>query len=151
MEYRYSTVVDPSTYETEGLCDGIPLRVRRGQEMEDLGAIRAQEDWTKHVGPAGFVKASLGPEYNFLSVAFPEMLPGRMEVLAYFDEFIFLHDDKVEAVDKLKVCIFPHPPFVFLFLTLPTDLSSSSSSPSSSPFSTSTVSQLLPNTYFLGR
>jgi len=105
MEYRYSSIVDPSTYETEGLCEGIPLRLRFSQEEEDLGAIRAQEDWTKHVGPCGFVKASLGPEYDFLSVAFPEMLPGRMEVLAYFDELIFLHDDVVEAVDKEKVCL----------------------------------------------
>lgn len=103
MEYRYSTIVDPSTYETEGLCDDVPLRIHQTQETEDLGAIRAQEDWRKHVAPHGFVRASLGPEYNFLSVAFPEVLPDRMGVLAYFDEFIFLHDDVVEAVDKAKV------------------------------------------------
>jgi hypothetical protein len=118
MDYRYSTVVNPSTYQTEGLCDGIPLRVRRGQEVEDLGAIRAQEDWTKHVGPVGFVKASLGPEYNFLSVAFPEMLPGRMEVLAYFNELIFLHDDIVEAVGKDEVCCSSPPPFLLPLLPL---------------------------------
>ncbi|KAM5349173.1 hypothetical protein ACJ41O_008996 [Fusarium nematophilum] len=102
MEYKYSTIVDPSTYETQGLCDGIPLRVHQTQETEDLGAIRAQEDWREHVAPLGFKKASLGPEYNFLSVAFPEMRPERMEVLAYFDEFIFLHDDVVEEVDQSK-------------------------------------------------
>ena len=103
MEYRYSTVVDPSTYDTEGLCDNIPLRIHRSQEPEDLGAIRAQEDWREHVAPLGFKKASLGPKFNFLSVAFPETFPERMEVLAYFNEFIFLHDDVVEEVDKAKV------------------------------------------------
>ena len=109
MEYRYSAIVDPATYETEGLCGEIPLRIHQTQETEDLGAIRAQEDWKKHVGPLGFTRASLGPKYNFLSVAFPETLPDRMEVLAYFDEFIFLHDDVVEAVDKAKVrlCLCP--------------------------------------------
>lgn len=103
MEYRYSTIVDSSTYETEGLCEGILLRVFHNQEVEDLGAIRAQEDWRKHIAPLAFKRGSLGPQWNFLSVAFPETLPERMEVLAYFDEFIFLHDDVVEAVDKAKV------------------------------------------------
>ncbi|GAB1310754.1 hypothetical protein MFIFM68171_00964 [Madurella fahalii] len=102
MEYQYSTIVDQSTYETEGLCDGIPLRLHNSQEPEDLGAIKAQEDWRRLVGPTGFTKASLGPKFNFLSVAFPETIPDRMEVLAYFDEFIFLHDDVVEAVDQAK-------------------------------------------------
>jgi hypothetical protein len=103
MEYRNSTIVDPSTYETEGLCEGILLRVFQNQEVEDFGVIRAQEDWRKHVAPLGFKRGSLGPQWNFLSVAFPETLPERMEVLAYFDEFIFLHDDVVEAVNKAKV------------------------------------------------
>ncbi|KXX73481.1 Fusicoccadiene synthase [Madurella mycetomatis] len=102
MEYRYSTIVDQSTYETEGLCEGIPLRLHHSQESEDLGAIKAQEDWATLVGPAEFIKASLGPKFNFLSVAFPETIPDCMEVLAYFNEFIFLHDDVVEAVDQAK-------------------------------------------------
>ncbi|KAF4978237.1 hypothetical protein FZEAL_5342 [Fusarium zealandicum] len=102
MEYQYSTIVDPSAYEAEGLCDGIPLRIHQSQEPENLGAIRAQEDWRKHVAPVGLKKASLGPKYNFLSVAYPETKPERMEVLAYFNEFIFLHDDVVEEVDKAK-------------------------------------------------
>jgi hypothetical protein len=116
MEYQYSTIVDPATYETEGLCEGIPLRIHQSQEAEDLGAIRAQEDWREHVADLGFTRASLGPQYNFLSVAFPEMLPDRMEVLAYFDEFIFLHDDVVEAVDKAKVGKCPLLPSMILWL-----------------------------------
>ncbi|KAH8896132.1 terpenoid synthase [Thozetella sp. PMI_491] len=102
MEYKNSTLVDPSAYETEGICEGIPLRVFRDQALEDIGVIRAQQDWRKYVGPVDFKRGSLGPEWNFLSVAFPETHPARMEILAYFDEFIFLHDDVVEAVDKVK-------------------------------------------------
>jgi hypothetical protein len=107
MEYQYSTIINTSHDEKEVdiLCGGIPLRVHRDQQIEDLGAIRAQEDWRQHVAPLGFKRGSLGPEYNFLSVAFPETLPDRMEVLAYFDEFIFLHDDVVETVDKAMVGI----------------------------------------------
>ncbi|KAK2590016.1 hypothetical protein QQS21_012304 [Conoideocrella luteorostrata] len=102
MDYRYSSAVDTSVYNTQGLCNGIALRVNKYQQTEDLGAIKAQADWRKYVAPMGFVKASLGPKYNFLSVAFPETKPDRMEILAYFNEFIFLHDDEVEAVDKTK-------------------------------------------------
>ena len=106
MEYRHSSVVDPSTYETAGLCEGVPLRLHKTQDKEDFGAIRAQWDWRTHVSPTVSKRycGSLGPEYNFLSVAFPETIPERMELLAYFDEFIFLHDDVVEAVDQKEVC-----------------------------------------------
>ena len=104
MEYQYSILVDPSTYEAEGLSGEIPLRVFNDQRIEDYGVIKAQQDWRKHVGPIhGVKKGSLGPQWNFLSVAFPETIPERMEVLAYFDEFIFLHDDVVEAVNKSEV------------------------------------------------
>lgn len=40
MEYHFSHLVDPSTYETNGLCDGIPLRVHRSSGVGDLGMIR---------------------------------------------------------------------------------------------------------------
>lgn len=103
MDFKYSTAVDPLTYQTLGLCDSIPVRVHQGQKHEDSGAITAQEHWNDHIAPLGLVKASLGPQFNFLSVAFPEMLPDRMEILAYFNEYIFLHDDVVEAVDKVQV------------------------------------------------
>jgi len=105
MKYRYSSIVDPPTYQTAGLCDGAPLRLHQTQESEDVGAITAQWDWRKHVSHhvSHRYRGSLGPEYNFLSVAFSEVLPDRMEFLAYFDEFIFLHDDVVEAVDQKEV------------------------------------------------
>jgi hypothetical protein len=105
MEYQHSSIVDHSTYETAGLCEGVPLRLHKTQQTEDLGAIRAQWDWRTHVSPTLSKRycGSLGPEYNFLSVAFPETVPERMELLAYFDEFIFLHDDVVEAVAQKEV------------------------------------------------
>lgn len=47
MEYKHSVVVDPSTYKTEGLCDGIPLRMHAHSDLENIGIIRAQEDWSR--------------------------------------------------------------------------------------------------------
>lgn len=94
MEYQYSQLVDPSTYETEGLCEGIPLRANYHPELEDLGALRAQEDWRRHVAPIGTYRGGLGPEYSFMTVAVPECIADRMEIISYANEFAFLHDGK---------------------------------------------------------
>lgn len=44
MHFRYSEIIDPSTYHTQGLCDGIPLRMHKDPDKETIGAIRAQRD-----------------------------------------------------------------------------------------------------------
>lgn len=41
MEFKHSEVVDPSTYNTEGLCDGFVLRRHTDAEKEVQGALRA--------------------------------------------------------------------------------------------------------------
>lgn len=92
MEFQYSDVIDPSTYETEGLCDGIALRRHRNPIHENKGAVRAQEDWTKLVGPVVHYKGGLGAEFSFIRVTVPECLPERLEVLSYANEFAFLYD-----------------------------------------------------------
>ncbi len=116
MEFRYSTLVDPSTYGTDDLiCDGYSLRVSKHKDLDDLGTIRAHEDWREHVSPVGLYKGSLGPEYNFVSVALPECLPDRVEIVAYINEIIFLHDDSVEDAGRGKVCL-----CLFPLLLMPT-------------------------------
>ncbi|KAK8059989.1 hypothetical protein PG996_009919 [Apiospora saccharicola] len=98
MECRYSEVVDPSSYETEGLSGGIDVRKSSFTELEDRGAIRAHQDWARHVGPCKGYRGGLGPEYSFVSVVMPECLPERMEVVAYANEFAFMYDDIVECM-----------------------------------------------------
>ena len=92
MEFQYSDVIDPSTYETQGLCEGIPLRRHKDLMKENEGAIRAQEDWAKFVGPVGHYKGGLGAEFTFIRVTVPECLPERLEILSYANEFAFLYD-----------------------------------------------------------
>ncbi|KAG7004607.1 hypothetical protein G7Y79_00024g055570 [Physcia stellaris] len=93
MEFRFSTVVDPATYETEGLCEGIPLRCHHNPEFEEIETLRCQEDWREYVGPLGFYKGGLGPRWNFMAITVPECLPERLGVLGYANELAFLHDD----------------------------------------------------------
>jgi hypothetical protein len=92
MEFKYSEVVDPSTYHTEGLCDGIDVRRNKYTFLEDRGAIRAHEDWHKHIAPCRKYRGTLGPRFSFISVAVPECIPERLEVISYANEFAFLHD-----------------------------------------------------------
>ena len=95
MQYRYSTAEDPSTYDTEGLCEGIPVRRHVAADLEEIGTFRAQEDWRHHVGPMGGYKGGLGPRYSFMTVSVPECLPDRLEIISYANELAFLHDGEV--------------------------------------------------------
>lgn len=94
MEYKYSTLVDPATYETEGLCGPIPLRMHKDWDLEEIGTLRAQEDWRKLVGPVENYKGGLHPKYNFMAISVPECLPDRLEIISYANEFAFLYDGR---------------------------------------------------------
>ncbi|KAK0639609.1 isoprenoid synthase domain-containing protein [Cercophora newfieldiana] len=101
MELPHSNLVDPADYETDGLiCDGYQLRVSKYTDLADLGSIRAQQDWSKHVAPTKFYKGTLGDTYDFISLCIPECRPERIEIIAYANEMYFLHDDVVEDSDK---------------------------------------------------
>ena len=105
MQYRYSAVVDPSTYQTEGLCEGIPVRKHVAADLEEVGSFRAQEDWRDAVGTLGDFKGGLGPNYSFMAVSVPECLPDRLEIISYANEFAFLHDGNFSHLD-MDVSVF---------------------------------------------
>lgn len=92
MDCEHSVVVDPSTYYTESLCDGIPLRMHVYSHLENIGIIRAQEDWSRLVKKVHNYKGGLGPKYSFISVTVPGCLPDRLEIISYANEIAFLHD-----------------------------------------------------------
>lgn len=92
MEYRYSTLMDTSAYETEGLCDGLPLRIHNDPLKEEIGTIRAQEDWSRLVGPIGHYRGGLAAQHNIIAMNVPECIPERLEIISYANEFAFLHD-----------------------------------------------------------
>lgn len=92
MEHLHSRSIEAFTYETEGLCDGIPLRAHNHPRYEEIGALRAQEDWSRLVSPLKHYKGGLAPKYNFLQISIPECLPERLEIISYANEIAFLHD-----------------------------------------------------------
>ncbi|KJZ80129.1 hypothetical protein HIM_00843 [Hirsutella minnesotensis 3608] len=100
MEYLHSTLIDPSMYETKGLCDGIPVCKSKYTWLEDRSAIRAQHDWDNYVQPCCQYRGTLGPEHSFMSVATPECVPERLEIMSYANEFAFLHDDITDDAGK---------------------------------------------------
>lgn len=92
MEYKYSNLIDPSTYDTLGLCESLPLREPKNAHVADVGCLRAQADWRKYVGKVENFTGCMSPRFNALAVAIPESLPERLEITAYANEFAFLHD-----------------------------------------------------------
>jgi fusicocca-2,10(14)-diene synthase/ophiobolin F synthase len=103
MEHPHSLLVDPSTYDTtmDGLCTpNMPLRVHRNASLADRGALRAQRDWQRAIGalPAGY-SGTMGPEHNFVSTCMPDILPSRLELVAYAVEMTFIIDDMIDAAE----------------------------------------------------
>ncbi|RAK82731.1 terpene synthase family protein [Aspergillus fijiensis CBS 313.89] len=98
MKYQFSYLEEPNAYDDRGLANGIPLRVHRDGYRETKGALRAQADWNRLVGPIDRYHGGLGPRYSFMQVTVPECLPERLEVISYANEFAFLYDDEMEKL-----------------------------------------------------
>ena len=92
MEFEHSQMVDRERYQTDGLCEGIDLRINNDPNGEIAGARRCQQDWSRLVGGLHDYHGTLGNPFSFMRVAVPETLPGRLEVLSYANEFAFLFD-----------------------------------------------------------
>jgi hypothetical protein len=91
MEHQNSTPVDPCSYESMGLFDGLPVRISRHEHLANKGCLQAQEDWERHIGPVqGFV--GLLDKFNGIAIALPECLPDRIEAISHAMEIAFLHD-----------------------------------------------------------
>nr|POE90124.1 fusicoccadiene synthase [Quercus suber] len=99
IDFSASELVEPTTYETHGLCEGIPLRSHKDSLAEIRGAIRCQRDWSKLVCPVRNYKGTIGTPFSFVRVTIPETLPGRLELCSYANEYAFLYDgsDKVSS------------------------------------------------------
>ncbi|KAM3483505.1 hypothetical protein MY8738_003048 [Beauveria namnaoensis] len=97
MDYKFSTLIDASVHDKEGLCPGIDLRIHEAADLEEVGAFRAQEDWRRLVGPLeNPYRGLLGPTFSFITVAVPGCLPDRLEIIAYALEVGFIHDDVID-------------------------------------------------------
>lgn len=97
MEFQYSHVLDPATYETGGLSGDIPLRRHKTPFKEDIGAIRAQEDWSRLITPMKNYKGGLSYQYGLMQVAVPECIPERLEIISYANELAFLYDGMLRS------------------------------------------------------
>lgn len=101
MEYKHSTVVDPSTYDDFGLCGALPLRISKYGNLADKGCQRAQEDWIRFVGKISDFTGCRCARFNAISAGVPECHPERMEMVTYANEFAFLQD----GACKLAKCV----------------------------------------------
>ncbi|GIC93128.1 terpene cyclase [Aspergillus udagawae] len=81
MACKYSTLIDSSLYDREGLYPGMDLRRHMAGELKRLVL-----SGPKKTGAACFI-----------SGAVPECHPDRMEIIAYALEFGFIHDDVINT------------------------------------------------------
>lgn len=95
MEYHHSKLLDESLYKTDGLMNGIALRIHKDPVKEIQGAHRAQGDWNEYVQPIDIYYGSLGDPYSFIRTTIPECLPERLEIISYANEFAFLYDGTI--------------------------------------------------------
>jgi hypothetical protein len=105
MESRFSKVTRCAQYEESGLCEGIPLLLSKEATLADLGAVKAQEDWRRYIGPLENYRGGMGPEISYIPAIIPECLPDRLEVMGYANEFGFMHDDLADTGDKQTVSL----------------------------------------------
>ncbi|KAI9721627.1 MAG: hypothetical protein M1828_005118 [Chrysothrix sp. TS-e1954] len=98
MLFEYSDVLDSEVSPTGGLCGDIPVRRHRSHALEDAGIARAQEDWSRFVGPIQHYNGGIASPFSLMQVCVPECLPDRLEIVAYANEFAFLYDDLTEAM-----------------------------------------------------
>jgi hypothetical protein len=103
MEYRYSNLLDPSQYDTDGLCDDLPVRKHVAKDLEEVGTFKAQEDWRDLVAPISNFKGGLARDHNVMSLTLPECLPDRFEIVSYATEFAFLHDGMSDTL-RVSAC-----------------------------------------------
>jgi hypothetical protein len=95
---KYSSVVDPSTYDTWGLCPGMEARVNNDYRDMDLAMVGALEDWRELIGPASPIyKGGLHERWGSIPITIPETLPDRLSIITYATEYGFLQDDAYEG------------------------------------------------------
>lgn len=93
MDLSYSYPIDPTSWDNEGLCDGIDLRMHVAGDLEDIGIFRVAEDWRRAVGPLeGPFKGGMSQRFGFITCTVPECRPERMEIISYALEYGFIHD-----------------------------------------------------------
>ncbi|KAK4203435.1 isoprenoid synthase domain-containing protein [Triangularia verruculosa] len=94
MEFRYSSIVDLPVSQTLDLSLDVPIRVHKSKHLEDYGAIKAQHYWAKNIGHLPLVdgspvfKGSIGPQTG--------------AYISFVNEFEFLYDDWVEAMEQTE-------------------------------------------------
>ncbi|KAH8126288.1 geranylgeranyl pyrophosphate synthase [Trichoderma asperelloides] len=97
IDLKWSYPLDPTSWDDEGLCQGISLRIHVAADLEDIGIFRVAEDWRRMVGPLERpFKGGMSERFGFITCTVPDCRPERMEIISYALEFGFIHDDIVD-------------------------------------------------------
>ncbi|KAM7188405.1 Isoprenoid synthase domain containing protein [Rhypophila sp. PSN 637] len=107
MEYRYSTIIEPTEESRIFLGDGIFPRVADNHRIAGIALIKARNDWHGNLDVSNLDNhtaiGAIHPVYGGASaLSWPECLPDRTAIVANVLEFTGIFDDATEAAGDSK-------------------------------------------------
>ena len=100
---EFSEIIDPSSYNGNGFCEGYEARRHRSQNTAIAGSQRCRADFTISVGGLNLddiVTYENEVHGHIVTVLMPHVRPERMELMSYLSEYFCLHDDQQDFADR---------------------------------------------------
>ncbi|KAL3487585.1 hypothetical protein BJX62DRAFT_240852 [Aspergillus germanicus] len=98
VPFRSCHPISQDALKKAGCSTTLEVYLSIADDHANAGRVRATDDYARafDLKRAGLCPALLSPGGNLCSLAYPEVLPKRMELVAYTTELGFLHDDYTE-------------------------------------------------------
>ncbi|KAL2793751.1 isoprenoid synthase domain-containing protein [Aspergillus keveii] len=99
VPFKSCRPISQDALKKAGCFTTLEVYLNIADDHANAGSVRATDDYARafDLERTGLCPALLSPGGNMCSLAYPEVLPERMELVAYTTELGFLHDDYTEA------------------------------------------------------
>jgi len=97
---QLSTIVDPTTYDTRGFCNGFELRRHEFEGEANEGSRQARSDWIRRIGPIEKFGNCNPYSGHFAALVLPLCIPERLRLISYIFEYAFMYDQHLESAER---------------------------------------------------
>jgi hypothetical protein len=103
VPFTSSLAVSQKAMREAGCFTTFQARLNIGDEFANAGSKRAVNDYSRafDLQRHNYAPCTVSPGGNMASLAYPEVLPERMELTAYTTELGFVHDGKREYLEEV--------------------------------------------------
>jgi hypothetical protein len=97
VPFKSSRPISQNAMKDAGCFTTFEPRLNIADDLANAGSVRATNDYARafELERIGLCPALLSPDGNMCSLAYPEVLPERMELVAYTTELGFIHDGRL--------------------------------------------------------